>query len=84
MAIELRPLSYALGAEVRGVDFTRPVGDAGWRAIHDALLKFGVLLSAASASRASSTSRSAGASASSTGTSPCRSIASRAIPSFSA
>lgn len=44
MAIELRPLSHALGAEVRGVDLTRPVGDADWRAIHEAFLSCGVLL----------------------------------------
>ncbi|MDB5953525.1 TauD/TfdA family dioxygenase [Ramlibacter sp.] len=44
MTIELRPLSYALGAEVRGLDLTNRCSDADWRAVHSAFLKHGVLL----------------------------------------
>lgn len=44
MTVELRPLSYALGAEVRGLDLTRPCSDADWQAVHAAFLQYGVLL----------------------------------------
>ncbi|HYF18533.1 MAG TPA: TauD/TfdA family dioxygenase [Ramlibacter sp.] len=44
MTIQLRPLSYALGAEVRGVDITQPLRDADWQAVHQAFLRHGVLL----------------------------------------
>ncbi|HEY4342441.1 MAG TPA: TauD/TfdA family dioxygenase [Steroidobacteraceae bacterium] len=44
MAIEFRPLSYALGAEVQGVDLRVPCSDSQWREIHDGFLKYGILL----------------------------------------
>jgi taurine dioxygenase len=44
VTIQLRPLSYALGAEVLGLDITRPVADDDWAAVHDAFLGHGVLL----------------------------------------
>lgn len=44
MTIELRPLSYALGAEVRGLDLREPCSDADWQAVHAAFLAHGVLL----------------------------------------
>lgn len=44
MAIELGPLSYALGAEVRGADLAKPLGAHDWRAVHGAFLEHGVLL----------------------------------------
>jgi taurine dioxygenase len=44
MTIEVRPLSYALGAEVRGLDLTSPCSDPDWRAVHPAFLQYGVLL----------------------------------------
>ncbi len=44
MALQLRPLSHALGAEVLGVDLTRPVDDALFAQIEQAFLANGVLL----------------------------------------
>jgi taurine dioxygenase len=44
MTIELRPLSYAVGAEVRGVDLAAPLPEADWQAVHEAFLQYGVLL----------------------------------------
>lgn len=44
MTMEFRPLSYALGAEVRGVDISVPCSDADWKAIHAAFLQYGILL----------------------------------------
>jgi taurine dioxygenase len=44
MAITLRPLSYALGAEVVGADLSAEMGNADFAAIHDAFLRHGVLL----------------------------------------
>ena len=44
MAITLRPLSYALGAEVGGVDLSKPVGDDLFADIHKAFLASGILL----------------------------------------
>jgi len=44
MTIELRPLSYSLGAEVRGLDLANPCSDADWRSVHSAFLEHGVLL----------------------------------------
>ena len=44
MTVEFRPLSYALGAEVRGVDISVPCSDADWKAIHAAFLQYGILL----------------------------------------
>ncbi|NUZ06910.1 TauD/TfdA dioxygenase family protein [Piscinibacter koreensis] len=44
MGVEIRPLSYAMGAEVRGLDLTRPVGDEDWAVVHQAFLDRGLLL----------------------------------------
>jgi taurine dioxygenase len=44
MPIELIPLSYALGAEVRGVDLAEPVPDEAQAALRRAFLAHGVLL----------------------------------------
>jgi taurine dioxygenase len=44
VTIQIRPLSFALGAEVRGLDITRPVSDADWAVVHDTFLSRGVLL----------------------------------------
>jgi taurine dioxygenase len=44
MPITLRPLSYALGAEVRGLDLREPLAPADWSAVHQAFLQHGVLL----------------------------------------
>ncbi len=38
------PLSPRLGAELRGIEFTRPVDDALFAAIHEAFLRYEVLL----------------------------------------
>lgn len=44
MAMSLRPLSKALGAEVIGIHPTRPLGEAEVRAVHRALGEHGILL----------------------------------------
>ena len=44
MAMQLRPLSHALGAEIRGLDLTKFVPEDRWRAVHEAFLKHGVLV----------------------------------------
>lgn len=44
MALTLRPLSYALGAEVQGVDLTRPLAEPVFAEIAQAFLAHGVLL----------------------------------------
>ena len=44
MAISFRPLSYALGAEVIGVDLAKPVDDDQFAQIHKAFLDNGILL----------------------------------------
>lgn len=44
MGMEFRPLSFSLGAEIRGLDITRPIGDAQWEEVHAAFLRHGVLL----------------------------------------
>jgi len=44
MTLDLRPLSYALGAEVRGVDLTRAVTPALFKEIEQAFLAHGILL----------------------------------------
>jgi taurine dioxygenase len=44
MNLELRPLSHALGAEVHGVDVSRPVSEEIFGAIRAAFLAHGVLL----------------------------------------
>ena len=40
--MDIRPLSGALGAEVRGVSLAR-LDDAGWRELHEAFLRYAVL-----------------------------------------
>jgi taurine dioxygenase len=44
MAIKLRKLSYALGAEVCGVDVSKPMSEAFFGEIYDAFLQHGILL----------------------------------------
>jgi len=44
MAISFRPLSYALGTEVQGVDLSRPIDDDQFAQIHKAFLGSGILL----------------------------------------
>lgn len=42
--MDIRPLSYALGAEVCGIDLRDPLSDAQWSQIHSAWLKHIVLV----------------------------------------
>jgi taurine dioxygenase len=44
MALKLRPLSYALGAEVCGVDVGKPMSEAEFGEIYRAFLDYGILL----------------------------------------
>lgn len=44
MTISLRPLSYALGAEVQGVDLAKPLSNSEFDRIHRAFLERGILL----------------------------------------
>ncbi len=44
MSIRIRKLSYALGAQVDGVDLTRPVPESDFGPVHRAFLEHGVLL----------------------------------------
>jgi taurine dioxygenase len=44
MTLEIRPLSDALGAEVIGVDLSKPIDEATFAEIHQALLESLVLL----------------------------------------
>ena len=44
MALQLRKLSHALGAEVCGVDITKPMGEAQFGEIYHAFLDHGILL----------------------------------------
>ncbi len=44
MKIIVRPLAYAIGAEITGVDLGRPLSDETWNQIHDAWLKHIVLV----------------------------------------
>ena len=44
MAIKLRPLSYALGAEVCDVDVGKPMSESLFGEIHHAFLDYGILL----------------------------------------
>lgn len=44
MALKLRKLSYSLGAEVCGVDISRPMSETEFGAIYDAFLQNGILL----------------------------------------
>ena len=41
MALEIRPLSDALGAEIIGADLTNPLSDEDAKAVDDAFLKYG-------------------------------------------
>ncbi len=42
--LQVRPLSAALGAEVRGIDLSRPMADATFEELHEAWMKYQVLL----------------------------------------
>jgi taurine dioxygenase len=44
MSAQIRPLSYALSAEVTGIDIRQPLSSQSVRAIQDAYLKYEVLL----------------------------------------
>ena len=44
MPIEVRPLSYALGAEIRGLDLASACSAQDWQDIHKAFLQYGILL----------------------------------------
>lgn len=44
MGLKLRKLSYALGAEVCGVDLARPMSESAFGEIHGAFLAYGILL----------------------------------------
>src|SRR5262245_27140456 len=44
MTLEIRKLSYALGAEIKGVDISKPLSDENRRAMHKAFLEHCVLL----------------------------------------
>ena len=44
MSLDFRPLSYAMGAEIKGLDFTRTLRQDDWVDIHQAFLAYGVLL----------------------------------------
>ena len=44
MAIRLRKLSYALGAEVSGVDISKPMSETEFGPIYEAFLEHGILL----------------------------------------
>ena len=41
--ITIQPLTPVIGAEVRGVDLSQPLDDAGYRRVHDALLQHQVI-----------------------------------------
>ena len=44
LTLTVRPLASALGAEISGVDLSRPLDDATFKAIHDVWLKHQVIL----------------------------------------
>lgn len=44
MSLQVRPLSYALGAEITGVDIRKPLDDTTFKDVHDAFLEYSVLL----------------------------------------
>lgn len=44
MSIRIRKLSYALGAEIEGLDLSRPVSESQFGEVHRAFLEHGVLL----------------------------------------
>ncbi|MDM8164943.1 TauD/TfdA family dioxygenase [Roseovarius sp.] len=41
--IEVRPVTTAIGAEIHGIDLSRPVDDAAFKVIHDALMEHEVV-----------------------------------------
>src|SRR5438093_6647424 len=41
--IQVAPCTPVIGAEIRGVDLTRPLGDNAWRTIHEAFLAHAVI-----------------------------------------
>ena len=44
MSITVRPLSYALGAEIQGVDLAKPLSNSEFDQIHRTFLESGILL----------------------------------------
>jgi taurine dioxygenase len=44
LAMEIRPLSSVLGAEIRGLDLRQPLSDAAYREVRDAFLQYHVLV----------------------------------------
>ncbi|MEN3297899.1 MAG: hypothetical protein V7642_7152, partial [Burkholderiales bacterium] len=42
--INIRPVGYAVGAEITGVDLTKPLTDDEYKAIHEAWIKHLVLI----------------------------------------
>ena len=44
MSISVRPLSYALGAEIQGVDLAKPLSNSEFDQIHRTFLDRGILL----------------------------------------
>jgi len=44
MAIQIRRLSHALGAEITGVDLREPLSDAAFKQINESFLEYGILL----------------------------------------
>ena len=44
MTLEVRRTSYALGAEIIGIDLRQPLGDDTFHEVHQALLEHSVLL----------------------------------------
>ena len=44
MSISVRPLSYALGAEIQGVDLAQPLSNSEFDQIHRTFLERGILL----------------------------------------
>ena len=44
MSITVRPLSYALGAEIQGVDLSQPLSNSEFDQIHRTFLESGILL----------------------------------------
>lgn len=44
LAMEIRPLSAVLGAEIRGLDLRQPLSEAAYREVRDAFLQYHVLV----------------------------------------
>ena len=42
--MDFRPLSHALGAEAMGLDISKDISDTVFREVHDAFLRYGILL----------------------------------------